>query len=72
MNRLQRETAACELVIGQPSTRLAAILHQQTTRFLSAINLYPELALPLFLVFLIGYYWFDGKEALVQRVLAQL
>jgi hypothetical protein len=72
MNRLQRETAACELLIGQPNTRLAAILHQQTTRFLSAINLHPELVLPLFLVFLIGYYWFDGKEALVQQVVAQL
>ena len=72
MNRLQRATAACELLIGQPNTRLATVLHQQTTRFLSAINLCPELALPLFLVFLIGYYWFDGKETLIQRVLAQL
>ena len=72
MDRLQRATAACELLIGQPDTQLAAELHQQTARFLSAINLRPELALPLFLVFLVSYYWFDGREALVQRVLAQL
>jgi hypothetical protein len=72
MNRLQRATTACEFLIGQPNTRLAVILHQQTTRFLSAANLSSELLLPLFLVFLIGYYWFDDKESLVQRVLSQL
>ena len=72
MNRLQRATAACEFLIGKSDTRLTAVLHQQTVRFLSSINLHPELIMPLFLVFLIGYYWFDDKEALIQRVLVQL
>jgi len=72
MNTLQRTIAACELLIEPPNTQLAAVLHQQTVYFLSSVNLCPELALPLFLVFLIGYYWFDSKEALVQQVVAKL
>jgi hypothetical protein len=72
MDRVERATTACALLSGQPNTRLATVLRQQTARFLSAIDLDPELALPLFLVFLVGYYWFDDKETLVQRVLAQL
>ena len=71
-DRLQRAIVACSLLIGQPTTRLAAVLQQQTKRFLSLINLEPELALPLFLVFLVHYYWFDDKETLVQRVSTEL
>jgi hypothetical protein len=72
MNTLQQTIAACELLMKPPNTRLAVVLHHQTIRFLSSANLCPELVLPLFLVFLIGYYWFDDKEALVQQVVAQL
>lgn len=72
LNRLQRATAACQLLTRHPITPLAAVLQQQTARFLSAINLDPELALPLFWVFLIGYYWFDNKEALIRSVLANI
>ena len=71
-DRLQRAIMACTLLIGQPDTQLAATLQQQTRRFISHIGLEPELALPLFLLFLIRYYWFDDKETLVKRVLSEV
>jgi len=72
MGRLERAVVACDVLIGEADTRLGSVLQQQTERFFRAIKLPAELVVPMYLVFLIGYYWFDGKEVLVQRVLGQL
>ncbi|MFW6116432.1 MAG: phosphotransferase [bacterium] len=72
MDRLQRAVTACELLIRHPNTREAMILQEQTASFLSMLNLCPGLTRALFLVFLIAYYWFEDKEALVHSLLDQL
>ena len=71
VDRVQRAVMACRMLAGPPTTRLAKILQEQTERYLSLIGLDPKLALPLFLVFLIHYYWFEDKGTLLQRVLTE-
>lgn len=70
MSELQRTSAACAVLLGEEHSRVGKIIREETTRFFSAIGLSPDLAAPLFFVFLIGYYWFPEKESLVTQVLA--
>ena len=69
---LERAAVACSFLMTPPSTHLAEVLQQQTERFFTAIDLDPELILPLFLAFLIDYYWIDNKEVLLRQVINQL
>lgn len=71
-DRLQPAIVACRLLMRQPETRLATVLQNQTARFFSLVGLDTELTFPLFLVFLLHYFWFDDRESLIQRVLVEL
>lgn len=72
MSKLERTTTACKFLIEDPASGLAKIMQQQTRQFFSAISLAPESILPMFLVFLIDYYWYDDKETLLQQILPGL
>lgn len=69
---LERAVMACELMAGQDNSPLSLILKRQNQSFLSRCGLDTRLVIPLFLVFLIDYYWFEKKDALIMNVIDRI
>jgi hypothetical protein len=70
MDAEQRVLAAIDLLLEEPVTPLGRICHRWTQHFFASTDIDPELARPLFLVFLFDYFPRVSRESVIQCAVA--
>jgi hypothetical protein len=66
---LERMVSACKILYHEPHSALAKMLRNQSILYLQRLEIHESLLKPLFLLFLVDYYWFENKEELFLQIL---